>query len=57
MSTKGSHIRQVGRDHAKFRDNMDEIDMTDKKPLPKHEIPKEQLPTGVRTRIVYGRKA
>jgi hypothetical protein len=57
MSTKGSHIRQVGRDHAKFRDNMDEIDMTDKKPLPKHEVPKEELPTGVRTRIIYGRKA
>ena len=57
MSTKGSNIRQVGRDHGKFRDNMDEIDMTDKKPLVKHEVPKEELPTGVRTRIVYGRKA
>jgi len=56
MSTKGSNIRQEGRDHARFRDNMDEIDMTDRSSLPKHEVPKDELPTGVRTRIVYGRK-
>ena len=56
MSTKGSEIRQLGRNHEKFRSNMEAITKDTRKPTTKTEIPKDQLPSGIRCRIIYNKK-
>jgi hypothetical protein len=54
MSTKGSEPRQLHRDHSKFRDNMENVTKDTRKPTVKREVAKEDLPTGIRSRIYYG---
>jgi hypothetical protein len=56
MSTKGSQPRQLNRDAAKCRKNFDLITKDTRKPTDKQEVPKEELPTGIRTRIIYGKQ-
>jgi len=56
MSTKGSEIRQLGRDHEKFRSNMDAVTEDTRKPTNKVEVPKSELPAGLRSRTIYGKK-
>lgn len=56
MSTKGSEIRQLGRDHEKFRSNMDAVTKDTRKPSDGYEVPKSELPVGMRFRKIYGKK-
>jgi hypothetical protein len=57
MSTKGSEVRQLDRDHNKFRKNFDGLDLTDYKPIEKIVLEGKDAPDGVKCRIIYGRKA
>jgi hypothetical protein len=56
MSTKGSEPRTLNRDAAKCRKNFDNITLDTRKPTVKREVPKSELPAGIRTRIIYGEK-
>lgn len=48
----------IGHDDEKYRDNCDKIDFTNgKRPdYTGREVPKDQLPAGMRSRIIYGKK-
>ena len=54
MSTKGSEPRTLNRDAAKYRSNFDGIKKDTRQPLNKRDVPKGDLPTGVRSRVIYG---
>jgi len=54
MSTKGSQPRHKNRDDKKLKENWDKIDWSS--PSSGKEVPKSELPAGLRTRIVYGKK-
>ena len=56
MSTKGSQPRQLNRDADKCRKNFDLITEDTRKPTDKHEVAKDELPTGVKCRIIYGKQ-
>jgi len=44
------------RDAVKCRKNFDAITEDTRKPTVKREVPKSELPPGIRTRIIYGEK-
>ena len=44
------------RDDAKYGKNHDAITEDSRKPTVKREVPKSELPPGIRTRIIYGEK-
>tara|TARA_R110000772_G_scaffold259506_1_gene377143 strand:+ start:219 stop:392 length:174 start_codon:yes stop_codon:yes gene_type:complete len=54
MSEKGSEPRTLNRDAAKYRSNLDSIKQDTRKPSNKRDVPKSELPTGVRSRVIYG---
>ena len=58
MSTNGSEIRQLGRDHDKFRDNMDDVteDTRESSTYTGREVAKKDLPDGLKCRIIYGKR-
>ena len=53
MSTKGSEVRTLNRDAAKYRSNLSSIKKDTRKPTDKREVPKEELPAGIRSRTIY----
>lgn len=53
MSTKGSHPR-ANIDTEKSRKNYDAINFSGK--AYGREVPKDELPSGIRSRIIYGKK-
>jgi len=54
MSTKGSEPRTLNRDAAKYRKRFDGIKQDTRKASDKREVPKDQLPAGIRSRTIYG---
>ena len=54
MSTKGSEPRTLNRDAAKYRKRFDSIKKDTRKESNAREVPKDQLPAGVRSRTIYG---
>ncbi len=54
MSTKGSETRTLNRDAAKYRSNCDGIKKDTRKASNKLDVPKNELPVGVSSRIIYG---
>ena len=56
MSTKGSETRTLNRDAAKYRSNFDDIKKDTRKASNKRDVPKDELPVGVRSRTIYGGK-
>jgi len=54
MSTKGSQPRTLNRDAAKYRSNLSSIKQDTRKASDKREVPKDQLPAGIRSRTIYG---
>jgi hypothetical protein len=54
MSTKGSEVRTLNRDAAKYRSNLSSIKKDTRKASDKREVPKGELPVGVRSRTIYG---
>ena len=44
------------RDAAKCRKNFDAITEDSRKPTTKREVAKEDLPAGIRSRTIYGKK-
>ena len=54
MSTKGSQPRTLNRDAAKYRSNLSSIKKDTRKASDKREVPKDQLPVGIRSRTIYG---
>ena len=54
MSTKGSEPRTLNRDAAKYRSNFDGIKKDTRKASNNRDVPKAELPVGVRSRIIYG---
>jgi hypothetical protein len=54
MSTKGSQPRTLNRDAAKYRSNLSAIKKDTRKESNAREVPKDQLPAGVRSRTIYG---
>ena len=56
MSTKGSEPRTLNRDAAKYRSNFDDIKKDTRKASNKYDVDKSDLPTGVRSRTIYGAK-
>jgi len=45
------------RDAAKCRKNFDNITLDTRKPTIKRDVPKDELPAGIRSRTIYGKKA
>jgi len=54
MSTKGSEPRTLNRDAAKYRSNFDSIKKDTRKASGKREVLASELPTGIRSRTIYG---
>ena len=54
MSTKGSEPRTLNRDAAKYRKRFDDIKQDTRKASDKRDVPKNELPVGVRSRTIYG---
>lgn len=54
MSTKGSEPRTLNRDAAKYRKRFDSIKQDTRKASDKRDVPKDQLPAGIRSRTIYG---
>ena len=54
MSTKGSEPRTLNRDAAKYRSNFDGIKRDTRVASDKREVPASELPTGIRSRTIYG---
>ena len=44
------------RDDAKYGKNHDAITEDSRKPTTKREVAKEDLPAGIRSRVIYGKK-
>jgi len=44
------------RDTAKCRKNFDAITEDTRKPTVKRDVPKHELPAGIRSRTIYGKK-
>ena len=54
MSTKGSQPRTLNRDADKYRKRFDDIKQDTRKASDKRDVPKNELPVGVRSRTIYG---
>jgi hypothetical protein len=54
MSTKGSQPRTLNRDAGKYRKRFDDIKQDTRKASDKRDVPKNELPVGVRSRTIYG---
>ena len=44
------------RDDKKYRENHDDITLDTRKPTVKRDVPKDELPAGIRSRTIYGVK-